>query len=83
MQSDPLDTAPHSDNTEDSFSDVFLTKAMDRLLRLAEITLSTPTPPAILITVVPYKGSSLLGNYLYIYIYVYIYIYIYLYIHLY
>ena len=63
LQADPLDTAPHSDNTEDSSSDLFLTKAIDKLLHLAEIVLSAAVPPAVLITVVPYKGSSLLGTY--------------------
>ena len=68
MQTDLLDTAPHSDNTDDSSSDLYLTKAIDKLLHLAEIVLSAAVPPAVLITVVPYKGSSLLGTYVRTYV---------------
>jgi hypothetical protein len=63
MQCDPLASTPRTDNPEDFFSDSFIAKAIDRVLHLAEVTLSAPIPPSVLITVVPYKGSSLLGTY--------------------
>lgn len=51
---DMLDEESESEILDDLCSDAAVVKAVDRILQLAQVTLSAAVPPAILITVVPY-----------------------------
>lgn len=51
---DMLDEESESEILDDLYSDSAVVKAIDRILQLAQVTLSAAVPPAILITVVPY-----------------------------
>jgi hypothetical protein len=51
---DMQDEESESEILDDLCSDAAVVKAVDRILQLAQVTLSAAVPPAILITVVPY-----------------------------
>jgi hypothetical protein len=51
---DVLDEESEAEYLDDMYSDAAVVKAVDRILQLAQVTLSAAVPPAILITVVPY-----------------------------